>query len=178
MFYYTSFRRRISRQQLRVERAEDPIASVDEQRPDPDHLLQSLKRDEERETKGRLKIFFGMCAGVGKTYDMLKILHNAAVHAAGATDIMIVAHVEQNECVIIVSDNGQGIPPADMDKVFGKFYRIQGTRSGGTGLGLSIARGIVTAHGGTISCANRPGGGAQFILRLPLGTPPPSVAET
>ena len=109
---------------------------------------------------------------------LVNILHNAAVHAVGATDIEIVAYVEQNECVISVSDNGPGIPPADLEKVFGKFYRSPGAKKGGTGLGLSIARGIVAAHGGTISCANRSGGGAQFILRLPLGSPPPSVALT
>ena len=109
---------------------------------------------------------------------LVNILHNAATHALGATDIAIVAYVEQNECVISVSDNGVGIPPEDVDKVFGKFYRSQGTKGGGTGLGLSIAQGIVVAHGGTISCANRPGGGAQFTIRLPLGSPPPSVAMT
>lgn len=53
------------------------MAPVNERRPDPDDLLQSLKREEERETKGKLKIFFGMCAGVGKTYDMLKAAHEA-----------------------------------------------------------------------------------------------------
>ncbi len=109
---------------------------------------------------------------------LVNILHNATVHAIGATDIAIAAHIEQNDCIISVSDNGQGIPPEDVEKVFGKFYRSQGTRSGGTGLGLSIARGIVVAHEGTISCANRLGGGAQFILRLPLGSPPPSVVMT
>jgi len=109
---------------------------------------------------------------------LVNILHNAAVHAGGATEIQIAAHVEQDECIINVSDNGQGIPPADIDKVFGKFYRIRGTKSGGTGLGLSIARGIVAAHGGAISCANRTEGGAQFTLRLPLGSPPPSVVTT
>lgn len=53
------------------------MAPVDERRPDPDDLLQSLKREEERETKGKLKIFFGMCAGMGKTYDMLEAAHEA-----------------------------------------------------------------------------------------------------
>lgn len=109
---------------------------------------------------------------------LVNILRNAAVHAIGATEIGIIAQVEQTECIISVSDNGQGIPPADIEKVFGKFYRTQGTKSGGTGLGLSIARGIVVAHGGTISCTNRSGGGAQFIIHLPLGSPPPSVATT
>ncbi|MRR35108.1 sensor histidine kinase KdpD, partial [bacterium] len=102
---------------------------------------------------------------------LVNILHNAAVHAVGATDISIVAYVEQSECLISVADNGQGIPPHDVDKVFGKFYRSESARSGGTGLGLSIARGIVEAHGGAISCTNRDGGGAQFTLRLPIGSP-------
>lgn len=48
---------------------------VDEQRPDPDALLESIKKDEERKKQGKLKIFFGMCAGVGKTYAMLKAAH-------------------------------------------------------------------------------------------------------
>jgi two-component system sensor histidine kinase KdpD len=109
---------------------------------------------------------------------LVNILHNITVHATGATDISITADVDQDECVLSVSDNGQGIPPEDIERVFGKFYRGQGVRSGGTGLGLSIAQGIVIAHGGALSCTNRSGGGAQFILRLPLGSPPPSVALT
>jgi two-component system, OmpR family, sensor histidine kinase KdpD len=109
---------------------------------------------------------------------LVNILNNAAVHAVGATEIEIVAYIQQKECVIHISDNGQGIPAADVDKIFGKFYRSPRTKSGGTGLGLSIARGIVDAHGGSLSCANRPQGGAQFSIRLPLGSPPPSVVLT
>jgi len=62
---------------LRIEEAEDLMSAAHERRPDPDDLLQSLKRDEEREKKGKLKIFLGMCAGVGKTYEMLKAGHEA-----------------------------------------------------------------------------------------------------
>lgn len=51
--------------------------TFDDSRPDPDTLLQLLKKEEEKEKKGKLKIFFGMCAGVGKTYDMLKDAHAA-----------------------------------------------------------------------------------------------------
>ncbi|MCC6396803.1 MAG: DUF4118 domain-containing protein, partial [Bacteroidetes bacterium] len=109
---------------------------------------------------------------------LVNILHNVSVHAIGATEVTISANVDQDDCVLVVSDNGQGIPPAELEKVFGKFYRGQGAKRGGTGLGLSIAQGIVLAHGGTLWCANRSGGGAQFILRLPLGSPPPSVALT
>ena len=49
-------------------------------RPDPDLLLKGLQREEESPRKGHLKIFFGMCAGVGKTYEMLKAAHDARSH--------------------------------------------------------------------------------------------------
>lgn len=92
--------------------------------------------------------------------------------------IAIEARAEGDECVLTVSDNGKGIPAAEVDRVFQKFFRGKYTRAGGTGLGLSIVQGIVLAHGGTVACSNRAEGGAQFTLRLPLGSPPPSVKLT
>ncbi len=100
------------------------------------------------------------------------ILQNASTHATGATQIDIIARVEENDCVIVIADNGKGIPAEAIDKVFGKFYRAPGAGTGGTGLGLSIARGFVLAHGGSISCDNRPEGGARFTIRLPFGPQP------
>lgn len=55
---------------------------VDEQRPDPDALLESIKKDEDKEKRGKLKIFFGMCAGVGKTYAMLKAAQKKRLEGA------------------------------------------------------------------------------------------------
>ena len=55
------------------------MMTADNSRPDPDVLLHSLRTDEEKSSKGKLKVFFGMCAGVGKTYDMLKSAHEARV---------------------------------------------------------------------------------------------------
>ena len=55
-----------------------------------------------------------------------------------------------------------------VERIFEKFYRGEGRKAGGLGLGLSIARGFVEAHGGTLTAENRDGGGARFILGLPV----------
>jgi two-component system sensor histidine kinase KdpD len=70
-----------------------------------------------------------------------------------------------------VIDEGPGIPPADLEYVFDKFYRAGGAdrRRAGTGLGLAICRGFVEAMDGTITAANRPNGtGAVFTITLPV----------
>jgi PAS domain S-box-containing protein len=66
---------------------------------------------------------------------------------------------------ICVADNGPGIPSEDLPKIFLPFYT---TKSEGTGLGLAIVQKVALQHGGSIEACNRPGGGAQFLLWLPL----------
>ncbi|HEV2636670.1 MAG TPA: ATP-binding protein [Actinocrinis sp.] len=66
---------------------------------------------------------------------------------------------------VVVADEGPGIPEEMMDRVFTRFWR--GNRRGGTGLGLYIVKGIVEAHGGTITVGRAPGGGASFRFTLP-----------
>jgi signal transduction histidine kinase len=71
---------------------------------------------------------------------------------------------------ITVEDNGQGLPPDELEKVFEPFYRVEESRNretGGTGLGLPIARNIFRAHGGDVALANRPTGGARATVTLP-----------
>ncbi len=66
--------------------------------------------------------------------------------------------------------NGNGIPPAQLEHIFERFYRTDESRprdSGGSGLGLAIARAIVEAHGGQIHAESRPGEGATFHIELP-----------
>ena len=72
--------------------------------------------------------------------------------------------------VLTVADNGPGIPEEDLPQVFERFYRVDKARSraaGGTGLGLSIVQDTVKKRGGTVSAANRAGGGAVFTVRWP-----------
>lgn len=72
---------------------------------------------------------------------------------------------------IVVADDGPGIPEEDLDRVFEPFLRLEASRSretGGSGLGLSIARTIIQAHGGEISLVNRPTGGLEVVVTVPL----------
>ena len=65
---------------------------------------------------------------------------------------------------ISISDNGPGIPPADLSRIFAPFYT---TKTNGTGLGLAMVQKIVLQHGGSVEARNRPEGGAELIVWLP-----------
>ncbi len=105
------------------------------------------------------------------------LFRNIAVHTPEQTAVTVTARREARECVITVADDGPGFPPESLGRVFEKFYRVPGSKTGGVGLGLSIVHGFVRAHGGTVTAENRPGrGGAAFTIRLPLSEPP-AVAE-
>jgi two-component system sensor histidine kinase BaeS len=78
--------------------------------------------------------------------------------------------VEAKDTTISVRDTGSGIAPADLPKIFDRFWRADGSRSratGGSGLGLAIARQLTEAHGGTIEVESEPGRGTLFTIRLP-----------
>ncbi|MEV4127603.1 HAMP domain-containing sensor histidine kinase [Nocardia sp. NPDC049707] len=96
------------------------------------------------------------------------IVDNAAAHARSRVAI------RTQECdgsaVVIVDDDGPGIPAADRDRVFGRFVRLdadRARRTGGAGLGLAIVAGIVAAHGGTVTVTESGWGGARFVVALP-----------
>ena len=74
-----------------------------------------------------------------------------------------------SSAVLTVADDGIGIPPADLERIFERFYQVDGARSSkGAGLGLSIARWIADQHHGTITARNNDGPGATFTVTLPL----------
>ncbi len=83
------------------------------------------------------------------------------------------AEIIDNAVKILISDNGEGIPEDDLERVFDPFVRIEKSRSletGGTGLGLSIARTVIHAHGGEIKLSNSPQGGLEVEVLIPVVT--------
>jgi signal transduction histidine kinase len=81
---------------------------------------------------------------------------------------------------VAVTDSGPGIPPTVLPRVFERYFRVEGRAGGGPGgmgLGLAIARAIVLAHGGDLTAESPAGGGARFVLRLPV-PPPDADAES
>jgi two-component system sensor histidine kinase KdpD len=104
------------------------------------------------------------------------LLENAVKYTPAGTPIELGAAMQENEVVVWVSDRGPGLPPGHEDRLFDKFYRGQAERAqSGVGLGLTICRAIIEAHGGKITAANRPGGGADFIFTVPAAEKPPAV---
>ena len=75
--------------------------------------------------------------------------------------------------VISVQDRGPGVPLAERERIFEPFYRLLGAseRDGGVGLGLALVKSISERHGGTVHCEARSGGGASFVVELPLRSP-------
>jgi two-component system sensor histidine kinase KdpD len=108
---------------------------------------------------------------------LFNLLDNAAKYAPADTTIRISAR-RDGDCVVLqVSDEGEGVPPADLGSIFDKFYRAQKEDRvrAGTGLGLAISRGFVEAMRGTISAANRTDrSGAVFTVAFPV---PPQGAK-
>jgi signal transduction histidine kinase len=96
------------------------------------------------------------------------LVDNALKHGGARGEIAIDLTTEEGEAVVTVADEGEGIPPAEIDRIFHRFYRVDKSRSSeGTGLGLAIVKHLVLLHGGSIRAYNREGGGAAFEVRLP-----------
>jgi two-component system sensor histidine kinase BaeS len=105
------------------------------------------------------------------------LIANALRHTppGGTIAIEIDAPDSDDMLTLRVADTGEGIPPESLPNVFERFYRAGKSRAraeGGTGLGLAITRQLIEAHGGEVSAANRPEGGAVITLRLPAARLP------
>jgi two-component system, OmpR family, sensor histidine kinase KdpD len=108
---------------------------------------------------------------------LFNLLDNAAKYSADGTTIRIQSWRDRDSVCLQILDEGDGIPSADLEHIFEKFYRVKKGDQvrAGTGLGLAISRGFVEAMHGTITAANRSDRtGAVFAISLPI---PPSAAQ-
>ena len=102
---------------------------------------------------------------------LTNLIENALRYTPAGSPIEIGVQAIGDRMIISIADRGPGIPAADRERVFDKFYRVMETQTAriiGSGLGLAVSRGLVEAHGGRIWVENRKGGGAIFRFTLPL----------
>jgi two-component system OmpR family sensor kinase len=98
------------------------------------------------------------------------ILGNALAHTPPGTPVHVVLAGDAAEAHLTVRDEGPGLDPAQVERIFERFYRVDRARSranGGTGLGLAIVQAVVQATGGRVSCASTVGAGTTFTVTLP-----------
>jgi two-component system sensor histidine kinase FlrB len=111
--------------------------------------------------------------------DLVAAFSNLITNALDASptqpNITISSRIRNNRLAVIqIADRGCGIPAEAIDRIFDPFFT---TRAAGNGLGLAVVAGTITQHGGTIRAANRPGGGAEFTILLPITLAPETSAE-
>jgi len=109
-------------------------------------------------------------ADPAKLHDIVRnLVENAVNYSSEDAEIRLEGARQDGRYTVTVLDSGPGIPPDDLTRVFERFYRVDKSRSrpGGTGLGLAIVKHLVELHGGTVTAANRPQGGAAFTVTLP-----------
>lgn len=97
------------------------------------------------------------------------LLENARRYGEG--EVSVAVRHEHGLAVLAVHDRGPGVPRDQRERIFEPFYRLPGAseRAGGVGLGLALVKSIVERHRGSVRCESREGGGASFVVRLPLG---------
>jgi signal transduction histidine kinase len=99
------------------------------------------------------------------------ILENAIKYAPNGGQITVACEVENDFVIVSISDQGEGIPQDLLERVFDRFFQVDGAatrKTGGSGLGLAIAKGIIEAHGGSIWAESEPARGATFRFALPI----------
>jgi signal transduction histidine kinase len=107
----------------------------------------------------------------GRIHEVVtNLLSNAVRHSPDGGQVTVAASETPGGVRIVVSDDGTGVPPEDIERIFDRFYRVDAARdsgAGGAGLGLAIARSIVELHGGSIKAESRRPAGSRFLVDLP-----------
>jgi two-component system, OmpR family, sensor kinase len=106
------------------------------------------------------------------------LIENAVDHTDAGGQIELSARHEGEEVIFAVTDSGSGIPAAEVGRIFGRFTRLDTSRSrptGGFGLGLAVVKAIAEAHHGSVQVQSTMGEGSRFELHLPASTARPSL---
>jgi two-component system OmpR family sensor kinase len=104
---------------------------------------------------------------------LLNLLANAIEHTPPGGTVTLTLASDARAIVLSVTDTGHGVPPAERERIFERFVRLDPARhGGGAGLGLAIARWIAEAHGGTLQLARSGPDGSEFVATLPAAIPP------
>jgi two-component system phosphate regulon sensor histidine kinase PhoR len=101
------------------------------------------------------------------------LVENAIKYTPPGGKVEVALKTDASHVIVEVRDNGIGIPPEDLPRIFERFYRVDRSRSremGGTGLGLSIVKHIAQTHRGSVEVTSTPGKGSCFRLKLPVGS--------
>jgi two-component system sensor histidine kinase MprB len=157
-----------------VQLATDTYADEPEQSVALDHLVERVCDRVRRRTGRTVVVDAHPTTVIGRPRDLSRAIGNLVDNAAKFSDAPAPVEVAVAHGVVVVRDHGPGIAVDDMSQVFQRFYRAPSARSKpGSGLGLSIVEQTARAHGGTVSVADHPAGGAVFTLVLPEAPPPP-----
>lgn len=109
------------------------------------------------------------------TQAVVNLIDNAVKYSDPDTSVLVSCELVDGEALLCVTDQGRGIEPKHLPRVFERFYRTDKARSrelGGTGLGLSIVKHVAEAHGGRVSVDSQPGRGSTFRIHLPSAEVP------
>ncbi|MBC7752691.1 MAG: DUF4118 domain-containing protein [Moraxellaceae bacterium] len=98
---------------------------------------------------------------------LANLILNASLYSPVGSEISVSAETNNDALIITVSDQGIGVPPEHLNRIFEKFYRVPGSRAGGTGLGLTIAQNIIELHGGKLIAKNKTPSGLCVSFSLP-----------
>jgi two-component system phosphate regulon sensor histidine kinase PhoR len=169
---------------LSISRMEEKGVCLETEKTDISPILKTVLDQAEQEISERkatvsISLAEGLPSAHLDAYRIEQAFSNLLVNAlrhgipSGSSDtakVIISAFPSGSDVAVSFRDNGPGIPLADQEHVFERFYRVGGDRarqSGGTGLGLSIVKNVIQAHGGRVSIKSSPGEGSTFTVYLP-----------
>jgi two-component system phosphate regulon sensor histidine kinase PhoR len=179
----TSRMERLVADLLRLARIDAGQEAIEFARCDVGELIADLVKDfeaaaSEKQQTIRVHVHPAACAIVvdsAKLHDILRnLIENAVSYTPAGGTIDIETKLAGSRYQITVADNGPGIPPDDLSRVFERFYRVDKSRArpGGTGLGLAIVKNLVNVMQGDVIAANGETGGAIFTVKLPVREAP------